>query len=143
MNQKMKHSLFNRVKPFILISISFYIIVLFIIKRYIVLKYYPPICDFVIFLCFFISLFAKETIIQKFARLSGDKLKPQTLIYTRIVTYIWAVFTFLIFIISVWTIFQSDRVWLIFNGIISYILVGVLFGIEYLIRIILKKRKII
>lgn len=125
------------------ILITLCVVFLFYIKRIVLLKYYPPICNFVIFMVFFISLFTKETIIQKFARGCGDKLDPPAFKYTRNITYIWAVFTFINFCISVWTIFLSDNIWMIYNGCISYILVGLLFGVEYIVRINLQKRKLI
>ena len=130
-------------KTFLPIIISFCVILLFYFKRFFVLKFYPPICNFVIFLIFFISLFTKETIIQKIARSCGDKLESPAFIYTRRITYVWCVFLFLNFLMSVWTIFLSGKIWLIYNGCISYLLVGLMFGVEYTVRIILRKRNII
>ena len=128
---------------FIPIVITFCVIFLFYIKRFVVLKFYPPICNFVLFIVFFISLFGRETVIQKFAKLCGDPLEKPALIYTRKVTYVWTGFTFLNFLISVWTIFLPDRIWFLYNGFISYILIGLLFGVEYIIRIVLRKRKLL
>ena len=128
---------------FLPILITFCVIFLFYFKRFVVLKYYPPICNLFLFLVFFLSLFGKETVIQKFARMCGDVLEHQAWVYTRRVTYVWVVFTFINFLISVWTIFQSDRVWLIYNGCVSYILIGLVFGLEYITRVILRKRKLI
>ena len=133
----------TKFKHFVPILITLCIVFLFYIKRIVILKFYPPICNFVIFSIFFGSLFTKETIIQKFARACGDKLEEPTRIYTKNLTYIWCIFTFINFIISIWTIFLSDKIWMLYNGCISYILIGLLFGIEYTIRIILRKRDII
>ena len=85
----------------------------------------------------------KETIIQKIAKMYEGKLNEQLKDYTRKVTYAWSILTFFNFIISIWTIFLPDKYWIIFNGLISYLLVGLLFIVEYIIRIILRKRKII
>lgn len=133
----------KKAKSFFPILISLFVVFLFYIKRIVVLKYYPPICNSFIFLVFFCSLFTKETVIQKFARLCGDKLEKPTWIYTRNLTYIWCIFTFLNLCISIWTVFLPDKIWIIYNGFISYILIGLLFGVEYTVRIILRKRKII
>jgi uncharacterized membrane protein len=92
---------------------------------------------------FFCSLFAKETVIQKFARACGDKLDKPAWTYTRNLTYVWCVFMLINLLISIYTIFLSDAIWMLYNGCISYILVGSLFAIEYLVRIILRKRNLI
>lgn len=133
----------NKIKQFLPILLTFCVIFVFYIKRFVFLKFYPPLCNFFIFLIFFISLFRKETIIQSFARACGDKLEKPARIYTRNLTYIWAGFTFLNFIVSIWTIFQSDKIWMLYNACISYILIGTLFLMEYIVRICLKNRNLI
>ena len=133
----------KKLKPVLPIIITLCIVLIFSIQRFVFLKFYPPICNFCIFMTFFTSLFMKETIIQKFAQMSGDKLEGGARIYTRNITYIWAAFTFINFLISVWTIFLPEKYWIMYNGCISYILVGLLFGVEYTVRIILRKRKLI
>ena len=133
----------GKLKHFIPVFFTLCVVFLFYIKRFVVLKFYPPICNFFIFSLFFFSLFTKETIIQKFARMMEGNLKPPVLNYTRKITYLWAIFTFLNFLVSVWTIFLPDNIWILYNGCISYILVGLLFLIEYSIRIFLRKRKLI
>lgn len=125
------------------ILITLCVIFIFYIKRFIVLKFYPPICNLFIFSIFFFSLFAKETVVQKIAKIQEGVLSESALIYTRRVTYVWAIFTFLNFLISIWTIFQTDKIWMLYNGLVSYLLVGIVFGIEYLIRIRLKRRNLI
>ena len=133
----------GNIKKILPVAVSLSVVFLFYIKRFIFLKYYPPFCNFFVFMVFFTSLFSKETVIQKIAKLCGDKLDKPALKYTRIVTYFWCILTFFNFIVSVWTIFQSDKIWILFNGCISYILIGLLFAVEYIIRIILRKRNII
>ncbi len=133
----------GKIKHFTPVLISLCIIFLFYVKRIVFLKFYPPICNSIIFIVFFSSLFTKETVIQKIARMCKDKLEKPALIYTRNLTYVWCVFTFVNLLISIWTIFLPDKIWLLYNGCISYILVGLLFGIEYIVRIILRRRKLI
>lgn len=116
------------------------LITIFYFKRYIVIKYYPPIMNLFIFSVFFISLFRKETVIQKIARLCEGELSEKTAIYTRNLTYVWCVFLFINFTISVITIFLPDNIWILYNGFISYMLVGLLFAVEYIVRIIFRKR---
>ena len=133
----------KKFKLFIPVLFSLFIVFLFYIKRYAALKFYPPACNFAFFLIFFISLFSKETIIQKTARLMDGYLTEPVKNYTRRLTYIWCIFTFLNFLISLFTVFLPDKIWILYNGFISYMLTGSLFVIEYIIRIILRKRKLL
>lgn len=133
----------NKLKPFLSILITLCVVLVFYIKRFIFLKFYPPLCNGFVFIVFFISLFTKETVIQKIAKACGDRLDKPAWIYTRNLTYIWCFFMFINFLISIWTIFQSDKIWILYNGCISYILIGALFGGEYVIRTIFRKRNLI
>lgn len=119
---------------------TFLIIFLFYVTRVFVFKLYPVVMNFTIFTVFFSSIFTKETIIQKFAKMLDGKLSDFAKNYTRKLTYVWAVFLFINFLISLATIFMPDKIWMIYNGCISYILVGTFFVIEYIIRIILRKK---
>ena len=134
----------NKIKNITPVLFSLGIVFLFYIKRFTLLKFYPPICNFFMFMVFFISLFTKETVIQKIAKVcNSGTIKESEMQYTRNLTYVWCIFIFLNFVISVWTIFLPDKIWIIYNGFISYFLVGMLFIIEYIVRIILRKRKVI
>lgn len=133
----------NKLKPFLSILITLCVVLVFYIKRFIFLKFYPPLCNGFVFIVFFISLFTKETVIQKIAKACGDRLDKPAWIYTRNLTYIWCFFMFINFLISIWTIFQSDKIWILYNGCISYILIGALLGGEYVIRTIFRKRNLI
>ncbi len=125
--------------PFIF---SICVVLLFSFKRATFLKFYPPVCNFCIFILFFSSLFARETIIQKIAKAMGDKLEGRVKTYTRNLTYVWSVFLFINLLISIWTIFLPDKIWILYNGCISYVLTGLLFGVEYIVRVIFIKRKV-
>jgi len=126
-----------RIFPFIFTICVF---VLFYFKRFFVIRFYPPLMNFLIFMLFFLSLFGEETVIQKFAKMGKSELEPAELTYTRNLTYVWCVFLFLNFLISVITIFLSDRIWIFYNCFLSYFLVGTLFIIEYVVRVIYRKR---
>ncbi len=119
---------------------TFFIIALFHFTRLSGLKLYPAVVNFSIFMIFFSSLFANETVIQKFARMAEGELHPKVRVYTKNLTYLWCVFLFVQFALSVWTIFLPDRVWMIYNGCVSYILLGVFFAVEYIFRIFFKRK---
>ena len=68
------------------------------------------------------------------------ELKPLVAEYTKNVTYIWCIFLFFNLTMSIITFFLSDKIWLWYNGCISYVLMGSLFAIEYIVRILFRKR---
>ena len=100
----------------------FAVIALFHFTDFVLLKYYPPIVNFGFFAVFFSSLF-QENVMR----------------YTRNLTYVWAGFTFLNFLISLATVFASEKIWALYNGFISYFLVGTFFIIEYIVRGVKKR----
>jgi len=125
---------------FLPIIFTIFIIGLFHYTHWIVVKYYPVVVNFLIFLMFFTSLFQRETIIQKIARTMEPDIKPKSLEYTKNLTYCWAAFTLLNWLMSLATVFMSEKIWAIYNGFISYILVGVFFAVEYIVRIRFKRK---
>lgn len=125
----------------ILSVIAMQIVILIVhLTKWHFVKFYPVVINFMIFSVFFVSSLAKETVIQKFAKLTEPNIKPKALEYTRKLTYVWAGFTFFNFLISFLTVFLSQKIWAIYNGFISYMLVGSFFAIEYIIRVRFKKK---
>ena len=130
-------------KLFISIAITLCVIALFHHTQLFFVKFYPVCANLTVFLVFFCSLFSKETVIQKFAKMIDGELSENALKYTRNLTYIWCGLTFFNFVVSLITVFLNEEIWALFNGLISYILIGTLFFVEYIIRTILKKKNII
>ncbi len=128
------------IKVFLPVIFTALIIALFHFTHWIVVKYYPAVMNFLIFMMFFISSFQKETVIQRFARMMEADIKPKALEYTRKLTYIWAGFTFLNFVVSCLSIFMSENFWMWYNGCISYVLIGIFFAVEYVVRINFKRK---
>lgn len=119
------------------------VILLFHFTRFGGLKLYPVVVNFAIFWIFLSSLFCKETVIQKFAKMTEGVLSEPVKIYTRKLTYIWCVYLFIQFLCSVMTCFMSDKIWMFYNGFLSYIFLGCFFAIEYTVRIVFRKRKLL
>lgn len=131
----------NKLVKIVLSIILMQIVILIVhYTKWYFVKLYPVVVNCFIFLVFFISSFSKETVIQKFAKLTEPNIKPKALEYTRKLTYYWTIFTFFNFLISLWTVFLPQKIWSIYNGIISYILVGSFFAIEYFVRKRFKKK---
>lgn len=130
----------KKTKIFIPFIFTFFVLLFYFFKRVVLIKYYPPVMDFFIFLIFFVSAFQKETVIQKFAKMINANLCDLELKYTRNLTYIWCVFLFINFLIALLTVFLSDKIWFIYNGCVSYCLIGLMFIIEYPIRILFRRK---
>jgi len=105
------------------------------------LKIYPVLVNLSFFVLFSWSIFHPPTVIEQLARLTQPNLPEAGVEYTRKVTKIWALFFILnggaACITGIWT---SDEVWMIYNGLVAYILMGLLFSIEYAVRLVLRRK---
>lgn len=129
--------LLRAVSPFITMAA---VIIAFHFSDFILLKYYPPIVNFGFFVIFFSSCFREKTVIQQIALSMEPDADENVMKYTRKLTYIWSAFMLINFLISLATVFMSKEVWTIYNGFISYTLVGIFFGVEYIVRINFKRK---
>jgi uncharacterized membrane protein len=102
------------------------------------LKLYPVVMSFSFFSVFIYSYIKPPSVITLIAS-KRSKLTENSLVYTRKITLVWCVFFVFNGGIALWTIFQSDEYWAIYNGVISYVLVGILFACEWLVRRNFKK----
>ncbi|HEV2607375.1 MAG TPA: hypothetical protein VGT79_05280, partial [Xanthomonadaceae bacterium] len=105
------------------------------------LKLYPVLVSGVMLVVFGLSLRHPPTAIERIARLHDPQLPPEAVAYTRKVTEVWCFFFIANGGISLATaIWATDRVWAIYNGLISYVLMGILFAGEWLVRHRLRSR---
>lgn len=115
------------------------VILLFHYTQIFAVKFYPVCANLTVFLIFFTSLFAKETVIQKIAKKIEGELDEFTKNYTRKLTYVWCVFCFCNLILSIITVFLPEKIWAIYNGCISYITIGTMFAVEYMVRMVIRR----
>lgn len=81
------------------------------------------------------SLVKPPSIIECFARLQEETLTEQAVAYTRKVTMIWCLFFIVNGGIALLTVLGDNQtLWTLYNGLISYLLMGVLLGGEWLYR---------
>jgi uncharacterized membrane protein len=103
------------------------------------LKAYPLLVSFGMAAVFAYSLFYPPSMIERFARLREPDLPSAALPYLRNVTKAWLCFFLLNGAISAWTAsLETLELWTIYNGFISYILIGCLFCGEFAMRRLLK-----
>ncbi|WP_308364454.1 MULTISPECIES: hypothetical protein [unclassified Microbulbifer] len=99
------------------------------------LLWYPVLCNSILFAVFAYSLRQPQTIIERLARLREPDLPPAGVAYTRRVTQVWCGFFLLNGGIAAATALAGDmRLWTLYNGLISYGLMGALFAGEWLLR---------
>lgn len=99
------------------------------------LKLYPVLLSLSFLLMFGWSLRHPPSMVERMARLQEPNLPAAAIPYTATVTKVWCVFFAvngcLAFVTAFWA---SNELWLLYNGLISYILMGILFGGEWLVR---------
>ncbi|MEX1032908.1 MAG: hypothetical protein WDZ30_06075 [Cellvibrionaceae bacterium] len=99
------------------------------------LKVYPVLMNLSFLTMFAWSLKHPPTVVERMARLQYGELLPQARRYTTTVTKVWCGFFIINGAISLATsLWATDEVWALYNGLIAYLLLGTLFGIEWLIR---------
>lgn len=100
----------------------------FILNSTLGLKLYPVIITGSFLAIFSYSLYAPPTIIERFARMQTSELPPEAIPYTTTVTKIWCLFFVINILVSLYTVFfTSVEIWALYNGLISYLLMGLLF----------------
>jgi uncharacterized membrane protein len=103
-------------------------------------KFYPVMMNIAFFALFAGSLFTDRSFVERLARLKEEHLPPEAIKYTRNVTIIWSIFFVVNGSIACFTVFcTTDEIWMLYNGIIAYILMGILGAGEWLVRKQVKK----
>ncbi|MBT0568748.1 hypothetical protein KIK84_00285 [Curvibacter sp. CHRR-16] len=98
-------------------------------------RLYPCAVTLSLLAVFARSLYTPQSMVERIARLSEPDLPTQAIAYTRAVTRVWCGFMACNAAVSLWTALQADRaIWAIYNGGISYVLMGLLFAGEWLYR---------
>jgi uncharacterized membrane protein len=101
----------------------------------ILLQYYPVCMNGLMFIIFSYSLVYPPSVIEKIARITTPNLPEAGVSYTRKVTIVWCLFFAVNGTMSLYTVLDTSMgFWAIYNGLISYFLMGMLFAGEYAVR---------
>ncbi|PMQ08701.1 hypothetical protein [Janthinobacterium sp. AD80] len=104
------------------------------------LKLYPVLVNAVLLATFGYSLWTPQSMVERLARLREPDFPPAAVRYTRRVTQVWCVFFILNGGIALATaLWASEAVWSLYTGVIAYVLMALLFGGEYLVRLRFKR----
>lgn len=99
------------------------------------LLYYPVVVSLLLLIVFGYSLYNPPSIVEQLARLTEPDLPIQAVHYTKRVTQVWCIFFILNAIIATITcIIDNLAYWTLYNGLISYIVIGLLMAGEWLVR---------
>jgi len=101
---------------------------------------YPVLVNLGLCALFALSLRDGEPLLLRVARARGMEITEHAPPYLRRLTTIWAVFFALNAVVAFVTIHLSIGVWAVYNGLVSYILVGLLVVGEVLYRRHYKRR---
>ena len=105
------------------------------------LMFWPVLVNSALFLVFGLSLFWKQSLIEIIARKRNMDVGSHNLRYLRVLTGVWAGFFVLSVIVSGFTVVNGNMdLWLLYNGLLSYLLMGVLIVGELIVRYFYKKR---
>ena len=120
------------------IALSLVFLIYFLVGLKELAYLYPVFINLLFCIIFFLSLRSEAIITQiarKYEEIRGGILDSKAISYTRNLTKIWILFFIINGLISFCLIFLEDKIyWTIYCGVVSYILIGILFIVEFLYR---------
>ena len=128
--------------PLVLLAVG---VLCLAVNSVIILRFYPLIMNIMFLAVFGSTFFSPPNMIFRFAVLQDKSIKgslgeKRIEAYCRKVTVVWCAFFLLNGSAAAWTIFfGTDKIWSIYNGGISYIIMGALFAGEFLVRKMVQK----
>lgn len=95
----------------------------------------PVVVNAVLLAQFLASLFAPQSLVEGVARLVQPELSPAELRYCRSVTWLWVLFFALNGSIAALLALKGPMsLWAAYTGVASYVLIGAVFALEFLVR---------
>jgi uncharacterized membrane protein len=125
-----------------LIVLVTYSLVTAILNSQLMLLFYPVVASISIACVFFVSLKDKQPLLEKIAERMGEVINKHAQHYLYWLTFIWGILLVINGVIAAYTTFYLTlKQWALYNGFISYILLGSFFMIELIFRHFYKKHK--
>lgn len=99
------------------------------------LRLLPVAINGLCLLSFAVTLWRGPPMAERFARVWQPDLPDSALAYTRRVTQVWCAFFFLNGVVALYTaLYASLATWTLYNGLLAYLLMGLVFAGEVLVR---------
>ena len=96
---------------------------------------YPVFVNLTLLLVFASSIWKPPTVVERLARIRTPDLSDNGVRYTRGVTAVWCGFFGINGMVSFYTVFYASlETWVLYNGLVSYLLMGLLFLCEWGVR---------
>lgn len=106
-----------------------------IFKSALGLKFYPVMMSLGALCVFSYTLWKPPSMIERFARVFEPTLPKEGVLWTRKVTMVWCIFfAFNAFFAFCTVFFFPISIWVLYNGFISYLMMGVLLLGEFILR---------
>lgn len=98
-------------------------------------KLNPLVINVVMLAMFALSLVKGPPVIERLARIQEPNLPEEGVEYTRKVTVVWCGFFIINGLLAAYTTFYTSiEVWTLYNGLLSYLMMAMVFGVEYCVR---------
>lgn len=99
------------------------------------LKFYPVMMSISALCVFSYTLWKPPSMVERFARVFEPTLPLEGVIWTKKVTIVWCIFFAFNAVLALCTVFfLSIEIWVLYNGFISYLMMGVLLLGEFILR---------
>lgn len=106
------------------------------------LKLYPVVVNAALLTAFGYSLAVPPTIIERIARLRDPRFPTSAIGYARCVTQAWCTFFAANGLVALgMALWASDAMWSLYNGVIAYLLMGLMVAGEYMVRLRLRRTR--
>jgi uncharacterized membrane protein len=104
-------------------------------------KAYPVVVSGGLAFLFGASLRRPPSLVERMAELGGETLSPAIRLYCRRVTMVWALWLAInTFIAAALALFGSLEAWALWTGLLSYLVMGLIFAAEFTLRRLLRRR---
>lgn len=125
----------------IITSAAFLALLTQVINDAFFVKLYPVFTNISFLIMFGTTLIKPPSMAEIFARIRHPDLPATAIVYTKKVTVAWCIFFIINGLISLYTtLYCSNEIWTAYNGFISYCLIALMFGGEFLVRIAVIKK---
>ena len=124
-----------------LVLLSIFALLVFMLNSEESLRFYPVLINLCMLFTFAYTLVYPPSMIERFARIADPQLPDHATAYTRKVTFVWCGFFALNALFSAYTaVFFSLKAWSLYNGLIAYGFVALLFIVEFPVRLWVQRR---